>query len=99
MKQGIHCILQLLEYGLTAILLWNYFFRDEAQAKIIALRDKAEKEYQAYTQEGKELDRSLEQDRRLKEFMAAKIAERQNNSTGNQKQTENTLKKGMNSII
>ncbi|KAI8810383.1 hypothetical protein BJ742DRAFT_888301 [Cladochytrium replicatum] len=53
-----------------------YEARDEAQAKIIALKEKAEKEYQAYVQEMKELDRVLEQDRRLKDFMAAKAADR-----------------------
>ncbi|KAI9101371.1 hypothetical protein DFS34DRAFT_468416 [Phlyctochytrium arcticum] len=53
-----------------------YEARDEAQARIIALREKAEKEHQAYVQEVKELDRSLEQDRRLKEFMATKVADR-----------------------
>ncbi|KAJ3196250.1 Coiled-coil domain-containing protein 63 [Irineochytrium annulatum] len=53
-----------------------YEARDEAQAKIIALREKAEKEYQAYIQEIKELDRALEQDRKLKEFMATKVSDR-----------------------
>ncbi|KAI9341143.1 hypothetical protein BDR26DRAFT_895225 [Obelidium mucronatum] len=53
-----------------------YEARDEAQAKIIALREKADKEYQAYIQEIKELDRALEQDRKLKEFMATKVADR-----------------------
>ncbi|KAJ3295035.1 Coiled-coil domain-containing protein 63 [Borealophlyctis nickersoniae] len=53
-----------------------YEARDEAQTKILALREKADKEYQAYMQEMKELDRSLEQDRKLKEFMATKASER-----------------------
>lgn len=53
-----------------------YEARDEAQAKIIALREKTEKEQQNYNQEMKELDRTLEQDRKLKEFMAKKIADR-----------------------
>ncbi|KAJ3411808.1 hypothetical protein HDV05_001707 [Chytridiales sp. JEL 0842] len=53
-----------------------YEARDEAQAKIIALREKADKEYQAYIQEIKELDRALEQDRKLKEFMTTKISDR-----------------------
>ncbi|KAJ3351787.1 Coiled-coil domain-containing protein 63 [Entophlyctis luteolus] len=53
-----------------------YEARDEAQAKIIALREKADKEHQAYIQEIKELDRALEQDRKLKDFMAAKFADR-----------------------
>ncbi|KAJ3135559.1 Coiled-coil domain-containing protein 63, partial [Physocladia obscura] len=53
-----------------------YEARDEAQTKIIALREKADKEYQAYVQEIKELDRALEQDRKLKEFMATKVADR-----------------------
>ncbi|KAJ3108842.1 Coiled-coil domain-containing protein 63 [Phlyctochytrium planicorne] len=59
-----------------------YEARDEAQAKIIALREKAEKEYQAYIQEIKELDRALEQDRRLKEFMATKVSDRMERQDG-----------------
>ncbi|KAJ3394418.1 Coiled-coil domain-containing protein 63 [Entophlyctis sp. JEL0112] len=53
-----------------------YEARDEAQAKIVTLREKADKEYQAYMQEIKELDRALEQDRKLKDFMATKFADR-----------------------
>ena len=40
------------------------------------MREKAEKENQNYVQEMKEPDRTLEQDRKLKEFMAAKISDR-----------------------
>jgi hypothetical protein len=40
------------------------------------LREKTEKEQQNYIQEMKELDRTLEQDRKLKDFMATKIADR-----------------------
>ncbi|KAJ3045359.1 Coiled-coil domain-containing protein 63 [Rhizophlyctis rosea] len=53
-----------------------YEARDEAQTRILALREKAEKEYQAYIQEMKELDRTLEQDRKLKDFMATKASDR-----------------------
>ncbi|TPX72829.1 hypothetical protein SpCBS45565_g00298 [Spizellomyces sp. 'palustris'] len=53
-----------------------YEARDEAQARMIALKEKSEKEHQAYIQEIKELDRSLEQDKRLKDFMATKVADR-----------------------
>ncbi|KAJ3057209.1 Coiled-coil domain-containing protein 63 [Rhizophlyctis rosea] len=53
-----------------------YEARDEAQTRILALREKAEKEYQAYVQEMKELDRTLEQDRKLKDFMATKASDR-----------------------
>ncbi|KAI8850258.1 hypothetical protein BC829DRAFT_416119 [Chytridium lagenaria] len=44
--------------------------------------EKAEKEYQAYIQEIKELDRALEQDRRLKEFMATKVSDRMEKQDG-----------------
>lgn len=53
-----------------------YEARDEAQSKILVLREKAEKELQSYIQEIKEFDRILEQDRRLKEFMATKNSNR-----------------------
>lgn len=66
-----------------------YEARDEAQARIIALREKAEKEHQAYVQEMKELDRALEQDRRLKDFMATKAADRMDNMDGAQKKQLN----------
>ncbi|KAJ3302847.1 Coiled-coil domain-containing protein 63 [Kappamyces sp. JEL0829] len=59
-----------------------YEARDEAQTKIIVLREKAEKEYQSYIQEIKELDRILEQDRRLKEFMATKTSNRMEKTGG-----------------
>ena len=59
---------------------------DEAQAKIIAWREKTEKEHQAYISEIKELDRAFEQGRRLKEFMATKIADHKlNKSIGHKK--------------
>ncbi|KAL7747818.1 hypothetical protein RI367_006753 [Sorochytrium milnesiophthora] len=53
-----------------------YEARDEAQSKIVSLKEKAEKEYQAYIQEIKELDRTLEQDRKLKNFLATKASDR-----------------------
>ncbi|KAI9203021.1 uncharacterized protein BJ171DRAFT_158220 [Polychytrium aggregatum] len=59
-----------------------YEARDEAQARIILLREKAEKEYQTYFQEIKELDRALEQDRKLKDFMATKVLDRQEKAEG-----------------
>jgi chromosome segregation ATPase len=65
------CMADIIEASNAA-----YEARDEAQSKILVLREKAEKEYQAYTQEMKELDRVLEQDRRLKEFMATKNSNR-----------------------
>ncbi|KAI8914406.1 hypothetical protein EDD86DRAFT_199272 [Gorgonomyces haynaldii] len=69
-----------------------YEARDEAQTKIIALREKAEKEYQAYIQEIKEVDRALEHDRKLKEFMATKTMHRQrqpvHRKTGSKKEKE-----------
>jgi coiled-coil domain-containing protein 63/114 len=64
--------------------------RDEAQTKIIALREKAEKEYQSYIQEIKELDRALEHDRKLKEFMATKTMHR----TGQPLSAKTGVKKG-----
>lgn len=70
-----------------------YEARDEAQTKIIALREKAEKEFQSYIQEIKELDRALEHDRKLKEFMATKTMHRAgqplSTKTGVKKEKEN----------
>ncbi|KXS18767.1 hypothetical protein M427DRAFT_488341 [Gonapodya prolifera JEL478] len=52
-----------------------YESRDDSQSKLLALKEKSDKEHQAYLSEMKELDRILEQDRKLKEFMAAKTGE------------------------
>ncbi|KAJ3336134.1 hypothetical protein HDU93_003595 [Gonapodya sp. JEL0774] len=52
-----------------------YEARDDSQSKLAALKEKSDKEHQAYLSEIKELDRILEQDRKLKEFMAAKTGE------------------------
>jgi hypothetical protein len=43
---------------------------------MIALKERADKEHQSYLQEVKELERQLEQDRKLKEFLTIKTAER-----------------------
>lgn len=53
-----------------------YESRDDIQAKTNLLREKAEKEHLAYIQEIKEIDRTLDQERKLKDFMTAKMAER-----------------------
>ncbi len=56
--------------------------RDEAQARIITLREKAEKEFQAYMQEVKELDRTIEHDRKLREFLMTKAVDRTESADG-----------------
>ncbi|KXS20533.1 hypothetical protein M427DRAFT_28236 [Gonapodya prolifera JEL478] len=53
-----------------------YETRDDAQTRLLTLREKADKEYQAYLVEMKDLGRILEQDRKLKEFMSTKAADR-----------------------
>jgi hypothetical protein len=52
------------------------FSRDEAQSRIITLKEKAEKEYQTYIQEIKELDRKIEHDRKLRDFLTIKAMDR-----------------------
>ncbi|XP_062993509.1 outer dynein arm-docking complex subunit 1 isoform X2 [Elgaria multicarinata webbii] len=53
-----------------------YDARDEAQTRLSQLRDKAEKDVRQYESETKELDRILENDRRMTEFIAIKLQER-----------------------
>ena len=53
-----------------------YEARDEAQNRISTLREKAEKEYQTYIQEIKDLDRNIEHDRKLREFLSTKSVDR-----------------------
>ena len=57
----------------------TYFFnrfRDEAQSKMIALKEKADKDLVQYNMELKELIRIIDHDRKLKEFMRIKGEER-----------------------
>ena len=62
-----------------------YEARDEAQAKMVALREKAEKELTAYNMEYKELTRALEHDRKLKMFMGVKSQDRSSKDSEDKK--------------
>lgn len=53
-----------------------YEARDEAQGKMMALKEKADKDLSQYNTELKELMRIIEHDRKLKEFMRVKSEER-----------------------
>ena len=52
------------------------YFRDEAQSKMLALKEKADKDLLQYNMELKELIRIIDHDRKLKEFMRVKGEER-----------------------
>lgn len=54
-----------------------YDARDESQAKMILLKEKADKDLQQHNAEMKELVRIIDHDRKLKEFMGIKGQERQ----------------------
>ena len=54
-----------------------YDARDEAQAKMILLKEKADKDCAQYNAEMKELMRIIDHDRKLKEFMTIKSKERE----------------------
>ncbi|XP_072282742.1 outer dynein arm-docking complex subunit 1 [Pyxicephalus adspersus] len=53
-----------------------YDARDEAQTKMQQMKEKAEKDLNQHTAEIKELQRVIDHDRRLKEFMGTKTQER-----------------------
>lgn len=57
------------------VLFWvlNRVDRDEAQAKMILLKERADKDLQQHNAEMKELVRILDHDRKLKEFMGIKV--------------------------
>ena len=57
---------------------------------MVALKEKNEKEHQSYLQEVKELERQLEQDRKLKEFLIIKTAERSDYAENIQKHLHGT---------
>lgn len=65
--------------------------RDEAQSKMQSVKERAEKEAQSHHAEMKELDRILEQDRRLKEFMNVKTGDRDVLDLSSQKKTKRGL--------
>ncbi|XP_033642648.1 coiled-coil domain-containing protein 63-like [Asterias rubens] len=54
-----------------------YDVRDEAQAKMILLKEKADKDCAQHQQEMKELQRIIDHDRKLREFMTVKSKERE----------------------
>jgi hypothetical protein len=51
-------------------------YRDDAQNKMLALKEKAEKELAQFNVELKELIRVIDHDRKLREFMSCKDKER-----------------------
>ena len=53
------------------------YIRDEAQAKMILLKEKADKDLQSYNTEMKELLRIIAHERKLREFMKIKDRELQ----------------------
>lgn len=59
-----------------ASLIHYYDCRDDSQNRMMALKDKAEKELSHYNMELKELIRVIDHDRKLKLFMSRKDQER-----------------------
>lgn len=51
-------------------------YRDDAQNKMLALKEKADKELNQFEMELKELIRVIDHDRKLREFMSCKDKER-----------------------
>lgn len=81
--EGMHRKLQreLIEvkHGMGEVIEMStlaYSARDEAQTKMLALKEKADKELAQYNMELKELIRVIDHDRKLKEFMGRKDQER-----------------------
>ena len=63
-----------LMLGIISLIL--VVSRDDAQNKMLALKEKAEKELTQYNMELKELIRVIDHDRKLREFMSRKDQER-----------------------
>ena len=55
----------------------HFFNRDEAQAKMILLKEKADKDLQQHNAEIKEHVRIIDHDKKLRDFMNTKCKERQ----------------------
>ena len=73
-----HMMLGLLcnIYITSVFKMFLFFSRDEAQSKMLALKEKADKELSQYQMEIKELVRVIDHDRNLKAFMSRKDHER-----------------------
>ena len=63
-------------YITSVFKMFLFFSRDEAQSKMLALKEKADKELSQYQMEIKELVRVIDHDRNLKAFMSRKDHER-----------------------
>ena len=59
------------------ISMVHLFNRDEAQAKMILLKEKADKDLQQHNAEMKEHVRIIDHDKKLRDFMNTKCKERQ----------------------
>ena len=71
---SVHTIIVLSVYYFSPLLY--YVYRDDAQNKMLALKEKADKELGQYNMELKELIRVIDHDRKLKQFMSRKDQER-----------------------
>jgi Skp family chaperone for outer membrane proteins len=63
-------------YYVCTYLFFSTVNRDEAQNKMLALKEKADKEMSQYNTELKELARIIDHDRKLRQFMSRKDQER-----------------------
>jgi len=61
---------------LILLTVVHFFHRDEAQAKMLALKEKNDKDIAQYKTEFMELERIIDHERKLKEFMRVKGEER-----------------------
>ena len=61
---------------ITEMAILAFDQRDEAQSKITALQDRNEKDAQQYASELKELQRTLDHDEKLKDFLFHKSNDR-----------------------
>ncbi|CAK8690630.1 coiled-coil domain-containing protein 63-like isoform X2 [Clavelina lepadiformis] len=69
-----------------------YDQRDEAHSKIFLLKEKSDKDLQLFNAEIKELQRVIDQDKKLRDFMMAKGYSRGGSSNFSQKDQENKKK-------
>ena len=63
--------------NVLSIIMVHIFYRDEAQAKMILLKEKADKDLQQHNAEMKEHVRIIDHDKKLRDFMNTKCKERQ----------------------
>ncbi len=76
--------MHLMILAVGYLIYKSFYFRVEAQSKMIMMREKAVKDLAQYNAEMKELERVIAHECSLKEFMTTKCSERSGQDDGHE---------------